>query len=119
MEVTAFILLSMSLLPEESILPIFDRIGKDGKLTLAVFPHIRYDRAYAVLSPEDFAEHDRRRLNPVGPGGFGEILTTDYLAPIRGPGPVSAGRPRRTRPGPLRRVREDPSHHPSSPRPRD
>jgi hypothetical protein len=89
--VAIVILLSMSLLPEESVLSVLDRIGKDGKLTLAVFPHIRYDRAYAVLSPEDFAEHDRRALSPVGPGGFGEILTSAYLAPIRGPGPVFRG----------------------------
>lgn len=89
--VAAAILLSMSLLPEESILSVLDRIGKDGALTLAVFPHIRYDRAYAVLSPEDFAEQERRDLSPVGPGGFGEILTSEYLAPIRGPGPVFRG----------------------------
>ena len=52
------ILLSMSLLPWDSLEIVIERLGKEGTLIRAVFPHIRYDRAYAVLSPEDFAEQD-------------------------------------------------------------
>ena len=85
------LLLSMSLLPEDSLATVIEKVGKEGTLILAIFPHIRYDRAYAVISPEDFAERDRQALSPVGPGGFGEILTTEYLAPIRGPGPTFRG----------------------------
>jgi len=89
--VATVILLSMSLLPEESIASILESVGKGGILTLAVLPNIRYDRAYAVLSPEEFAERDRQALSPLGPGGFGEILTAEYLAPMRSPGPVFRG----------------------------
>lgn len=85
------ILMSLSLLPHESVTSILKRVGKDGALTLAIFPHIRYDRAYAVLSPEDFAERDRRALSPVGPGGFGEALMSEHLAALRRPGPVFRG----------------------------
>src|SRR5438132_7629286 len=85
------ILLSVSLLPEDSLASVLDRVGKDGTLTLAVLPHIRYDRAYAIRSQADFAEQDRQALSPVGPGGFGEILTAEYLAPMRGPGPTFRG----------------------------
>jgi hypothetical protein len=89
--VATVILLSMSLLPKDPIASVLERVGKDGTLTLAVLPHIRYDRAYAFLSPDDFAEQDRQALNPVGPGGFGEVLTDEFLAPMRGPGPVFRG----------------------------
>jgi hypothetical protein len=89
--VATVILLSASLLPDDSITSVLERVGKEGTLTLAVFPHIRYDRAYAVLSPDDFAEQSRQGLSPIAPEGFGEILTAEYLAPMRVPGPVFRG----------------------------
>jgi hypothetical protein len=85
------ILLSMSLLPGDSIVSVLERVGRDGTLILAAFPHIRYDRAYAVLSLDDFAERERQALGSFGPGGFGEVLTAEYLAPVRGPGPTFRG----------------------------
>jgi hypothetical protein len=85
------ILLSLSLLPQESVMSVVKRLGKDGMLTVAVFPHIRYDRAYAVLPSEDFAARERRALSPVGSEGFGEALLSEHLAAVRSPGPVFRG----------------------------
>jgi hypothetical protein len=85
------ILMSVSLLPDASVRSILDRVGRDGTLLRAAFPHIRYDRAYAVVSREEFAAGERRRLRPVGPEGFGEVMTADELGPIRDSGPVFRG----------------------------
>lgn len=85
------ILLSVSFLPGESVNSILERVGEDGSLIQAVFPHIRYDRAYALLTPEAFAEECRGRLRPLGRVGFGEAVMGEHLDPIQDPGPVFRG----------------------------
>ncbi|MGC4829850.1 hypothetical protein [Micromonospora arida] len=85
------VFLSMSLLPPGPIESILNKVGDKGALLLAVFPHIRYDRAYAVLPKEDFAEAERRALGPAGPPSFGETLMSEHLGRLDGPGPVFRG----------------------------
>jgi hypothetical protein len=88
--VTTTLLRSVSLLPDQAFASALDRVGGES-LVNAVFPHIRYDRAYAVLPREEFAERDRRLLQPLSSEGFGEVLTSEHLAPLRTPGPVLRG----------------------------
>ncbi len=87
----AALLTSLSLLPTASLKPIIEEVVETGSMFRAIFPHIRYDRAYAVLSHEDFDEDERRYFKPLGPLGYGEPVLSDQLAPRRDPGPVFRG----------------------------
>ncbi|TDO58237.1 hypothetical protein EV651_110273 [Kribbella sp. VKM Ac-2571] len=77
-----------SLLPQASIEDILSRIGAEGALARAVMPHIRYDRAYAVLPRDSFAAAKRRSTTPLATTGFGDVLTSTYLSPRITRGPV-------------------------------
>jgi hypothetical protein len=83
--------LSASLLPHDSIGDVLSRIEAGGALARAVMPHIRYDRAYAVLPSESFAQAKRQSTTPFAPAGFGEVLTSEYLSPRTTRGPVLTG----------------------------
>jgi hypothetical protein len=85
------ILLSASMLPESALSSLLDRIFGRGSLVNATFPHIRYDRAYSVISDQAFASAERANLKPIGQAGFGEALTATHLPAMRGPGPVFNG----------------------------
>jgi hypothetical protein len=87
----ALIILSVSLLPKSSFASVLGGAETGSSLLNALFPHIRYDRAYAVLPPEEFAEEERQSLRPLGPDGYGELLTSEYLSPIETPGPIFRG----------------------------
>ncbi|MFI5706334.1 hypothetical protein [Kribbella sp. NPDC051620] len=89
--VASALYLSASLLPHDSIGDVLSRIGAGGALARAVMPHIRYDRAYAVLPSESFAQAKRQSTTPFAPAGFGEVLTSKYLSPRITRGPVLTG----------------------------
>jgi hypothetical protein len=85
--IVGVILSSVSLLQPEQFASMLDTAASTGGLLDAVAPHIRYDRAYAVLPEEHFDERTRHGLAPAGPPGFGEPLTNEHLGALRGLGP--------------------------------
>jgi len=70
---------------------LFEHLLGDGDLLGAVIPHIRYERAYAVLPEGAFDTAARKRFVPDEGGSFGEVMTEERLGALRTPGPTYRG----------------------------